>query len=55
LQARHLVVVVPDKMADETFENLRKIEKRNVFKNLSILRVGVLGDYINKIIEIENE
>jgi hypothetical protein len=54
LQAKHLVVVVTDEMNDETFLQLRKIEKRNVFKNLSILRVGVFGDYILKLMEIEN-
>ena len=53
LQAKHLVVVAPDSMNDKAFENLRSIEKRNVFKNLSILRVGVFGNYIAKIIEIE--
>ena len=53
LQAKHLVVVAPDSMNDQAFENLRSIEKRNVFKNLSILRVGVFGNYIAKIIEIE--
>ena len=55
LQARHLVVVVPDDMNDETFKLLRKIEIRKVFENLSILRVGVLGDYISKIKEIEGK
>jgi hypothetical protein len=55
LQARHLVVVVPDDMNDETFKLLRKIEKRKVFENLSILRVGVLEDYISKIKEIEGK
>ena len=54
LQAKHLVVVVTDEMNDETFLQLRKIEKRNVFKNLSILRVGVFGDYILKLMEIED-
>jgi hypothetical protein len=46
---------VPDDMNDETFKLLRKIEKRKVFENLSILRVGVLGDYISKIKEIEGK
>ena len=54
LQAKHLVVVGADEMNDETFFQLRKIEKRNVFKNLSILRVGVFGDYILKLMEIED-
>ena len=36
LQAKHLVVVAPDSMNDKAFENLRSIEKGNVFKNLSI-------------------
>ena len=53
LQARHLVVVVPDDFSDETFELLREIEKRNVIENLSIIRVGDFGNYLEKIKEIE--
>ena len=54
LQARHLVVVVPDDFSDQTFESLRKIEKRNVFDNLSTIRVGDFGNYLIKVKEIEN-
>ena len=53
LQARHLVVVVPDDFSDEPFELLREIEKRNVIENLSIIRVGDFGNYLEKIKEIE--
>ena len=53
LQARHLVVVTPDDMSDETFSMLREIEKRKVIENLSIIRVGDFSNYISKIKEIE--
>ena len=54
LQARHLVVVVPDSLSDESFEMIRSVERRGVFDNLSILRIGDLGNYLDRIEEIEN-
>jgi hypothetical protein len=53
LRARHLVVVVPDSLSDDSFEMIREIERREVFNNLSILRIGDLGNYLDKIKEIE--
>jgi hypothetical protein len=53
LQSRHLVVVVPDDMSDESFEQLRAIERRQVIENLSIIRVGDFADFVSKIKEIE--
>ena len=53
LKARHLVVVVPDDLSDESFEMIRGIERRKVYSNLSILRVGDLGKYFDRIKEIE--
>jgi len=54
LQARHLVVVVPDSLSDDSFEMMRSIERRKVFDNLSILRIGDLGKYLDRIEEIES-
>jgi hypothetical protein len=54
LQTRHLVVVTPDDLSDETFFSLREIEKRQVIENLSIIRIGDFSDYISKIKNIED-
>tara|TARA_B100001057_G_scaffold208743_1_gene209427 strand:- start:13261 stop:14163 length:903 start_codon:yes stop_codon:yes gene_type:complete len=54
LRARHLVVVVPDSLSDDAFEMIRAIERRDDFSNLSILRIGDLGTYLDKIKEIED-
>ena len=40
LQARHLVVVVPDDMRQETFDIMRQVERRKVIENHSIIRDG---------------
>ena len=53
LQSRHLVVVVPDDISDESFELLRAIERRQVIENLSIIRVGDFSEYVSKIQESE--
>ena len=53
LRARHLVVVVPDSLSDDTFTVIREMEKRKDFSNLSILRIGDLGKYLDQIKEIE--
>ncbi len=55
LQARHLVVVVPDDMRQETFDIMRQVERRKVIENLSIIRVGDFSNYILKIKEIEKK
>ncbi len=49
LGARHLVVVVPDDFSDELFDLIRGIEKREVIPNLSIIRIGDLGNYLDEI------
>lgn len=54
LRARHLVVVVPDSLSDDSFEMIREVERRGVFKNLSILRIGDLGKYLDRIKQIES-
>jgi hypothetical protein len=55
LQSRHLVVVVSDGMGEEAFESMRKIEKRKVIENLSIIRVGDFENYVLRIMEIEKK
>ena len=49
LRARHLVVVVPDDLSDELFELIRAVEKREVINNLSIIRIGDFGKYLDEI------
>ena len=53
LQTRHLVVVTPDELSNETFSLLRGIETRKVIENLSIIRIGDFNNYITKIKDIE--
>jgi hypothetical protein len=53
LQTRHLVVVTPDELSNETFSLLRGIETRQVIENLSIIRIGDFNNYITKIKDIE--
>ena len=55
LQSRHLVVVVSDGMGEEAVESMRKIEKRKVIENLSIIRVGDFEKYVLRIKEIEKK
>jgi len=55
LQSRHLVVVVSDGMGEAVFESMRKIEKRKVIENLSIIRVGDFENYVLRIMEIEKK
>lgn len=49
LRARHLVVVVPDDLSDELFDLIRAVEKREVINNLSIIRIGDFGKYLDEI------
>lgn len=49
LRTRHLVVVVPDDLSDESFELIRSVEKREVIRNLSILRIGDFSKYLDEI------
>ena len=44
-----MAVVVPDDFSDELFDLIRGIEKREVIKNLSIIRIGDLGKYLDEI------
>ena len=54
LRARHLVVVVPDDLSDELFDLIRIVEKRDVINNLSIIRIGDFGKYLDEI-KVEEE
>jgi hypothetical protein len=55
LRTHHLVVVVPDDLSDESFELIRSVEKREVIKNLSIIRIGDFGKYLDEIKMMEEE
>ena len=46
-------MVTPDDLSDESFLQLREIEKRGVFENLSVIRIGDFGSYLDQIVEIE--
>jgi hypothetical protein len=48
LRGRHLAVVVADDFSEDLFDNLRLMEKGGVFENLSILRIGDLGKYLDR-------
>ena len=44
-----MVVVVPDDLSDELFDLIRAVEKREVINNLSIIRIGDFGKYLDEI------
>ena len=54
LRAKDLALVTPDDFSDELFLKMRDIEKREVFTNLSVIRVGDFGNFIDKIVELED-
>ena len=54
LRAKYLALVTPDDFSDELFLKMRDIEKREVFTNLSVIRVGDFGNFIDKIVELED-
>ena len=47
--------MTPDDLSDELFLHLRDIEKREVFDNLSVIRIGDFGNYLDQVIEIEKK
>ena len=53
LAARHLAVVAPDDLSDGSFDMIKAIEQRKVVENLSVIRVGDFGKYLDKIKEVE--
>ena len=55
LRSKYLVLVTPDDLSDELFLHLRDIEKREVFDNLSVIRIGDFGNYLDQVIEIEKK
>lgn len=46
---KFLVVICPDDLSDLLFYNWREIERSGIVPNLSVLRVGDLGKYLDKI------
>ena len=48
LRARDLVLVVPENLSDELFEEIKMIKKREIIKNLSIIRIVDLGKYLDR-------
>ena len=51
LHARFLAVVCPDDLSDLAFHALREMERNQLIDNLSIIRSGDFGKYLDKIIE----
>ena len=49
---RFLALVYPDDLSDLMFHNWKKMENHESMKNLSVLRVGDLGVYLDKIAEM---
>ena len=50
-RALHLCLVTPDDLSDTEFIKLRDIEKRNVIENLSVIRIGDFGPYLDEIMK----
>ena len=50
-RAIHLCLVTPDDLSDTEFIKLRDIEKRNVIENLSVIRIGDFGPYLDEIMK----
>lgn len=51
LYANFLALVCPDDLSDLAFHALREIERNELIDNLSIIRAGDFGKYLDKIIE----
>ena len=54
-KTKFLVVVCPDKLTDLIFHSWRDIERSNVVPNLSVIRVGDFGSYLDRISEFTKE
>ena len=54
-KTKYLAVVCPDELTDLIFHSWRDIERSNVVPNLSVLRVGDFGSYLDKISEYMKE
>ncbi len=52
LKAEYLAIVCPDDLSDLAFHALREIERNSAVSNLSIIRAGDFGKYLDRIIEI---
>ncbi len=50
-RALHLCLVTPDDLSDEKFLKLREVEKRGVIDNLSVIRIGDFGNYLDALIK----
>jgi len=51
LKADFLTVVCPDDLSDLAFHSLREIERNESVNNLSVIRIGDFGKFLDKIIE----
>ena len=51
-KTRFLALVCPDDLSDLMFHNWKKMETHESMENLSVLRVGDLGVYLDKIAEM---
>ena len=54
-KTKFLAVVCPDEVTDLIFHSWRDIERSNVVPNLSVLRVGDFGSYLDRISEFTKE
>jgi len=54
-KTRFLAVVCPDDLSDLMFHQWREIEKSDNLSNLSVIRIGDLGVYLDKLTEMMKE
>ena len=47
----HLCLVTPDDLSDKKFLKLREVEKRGVIDNLSVIRIGDFGNYLDALVK----
>lgn len=50
---KYLSIVCPDDLSDLAFHALREIERNNIVKNLSIIRAGDFGQYLDRIMDAQ--
>ena len=50
LRAKQLCIVSPDDLSDKAFLKLIEIEKRGVVENLSVIRIGDFGNFLDQLI-----
>ena len=55
LRAMNLCLVSPDDLSDEAFCKLTEIEKGGIIENLSVIRIGDFGNYLDQLLLNQKE